>query len=49
VLCFLVAGAVFTFEDGRVQKPTVRRVGGAPDDSEKTTRENRARNDRAAS
>ena len=49
VLCFLVAGAVFTFEDGRVQKPTVRRVGGEPDDSEKTTRENRARNDRAAS
>jgi hypothetical protein len=49
VLCFLVAGAVFTFEDGRVQKPTVRRVGGDPDGSEKTTRENRARNDRAAS
>lgn len=49
VLCFLVAGAVFTFEDGRVQKPTVRRVSGEPDDSEKTTRENRARNDRAAS
>lgn len=49
VLCFLVAGAVFTFEDGRVQKPTIKRFGGEPDDSEKTTRENRARNDRAAS
>jgi hypothetical protein len=48
-LCFLVAGAVFTFEGGRVQRPTVKRVGGQRDDSEKTTRENRAKNDRAAS
>lgn len=48
-LCFLVAGAVFTFEGGRVQRPTVRRVGGQRDDSEKTTRENRAKNDMAAS
>jgi hypothetical protein len=48
-LCFLVAGAVFTFEGGRVQRPTVKRVGGQRDDSEKTTRENRAKNGRAAS
>jgi hypothetical protein len=48
-LCFLVAGAVFTFEGGRVQRPTVKRVGGQRDDSEKTTRENRAKNDGAAS
>lgn len=48
-LCFLVAGAVFTFEGGRVQRPTVKRVGEKRDASEKTTRENRARNDRAAS
>jgi hypothetical protein len=48
-LCFLVAGAVFTFEGGRVQRPTVKRVGGQRDDSEKTTRENRAKNDRVVS
>src|SRR5918998_5790372 len=47
-LCFLVAGAVFTFEGGRVQRPTVKRVGGQRDDSEKTTKENRTKNDRAA-
>ncbi len=48
-LCFLVAGAVFTFEGGRVQRPTIKRTGEARGDSEKTTRENRARDDRAAS
>jgi hypothetical protein len=50
VLCFLVAGAVFTFEGGRVQRPVIKRVGEKRDSSEKkTTRENRARGDRAAS
>jgi hypothetical protein len=49
VLCFLVAGALFTFESGRVQRPAVKRVGESRDSSEKTTRENRARSDRAAS
>ena len=49
VLCFLVAGAVFTFEGARVQGPAVKRVGQKRDSSEKTTRENRARGDRAAS
>ncbi len=48
-LCFLVAGAVFTFEGGRVQRPTIKRTGGKRGGSEKTTRENRARDDRAAS
>jgi hypothetical protein len=49
VLCFLVAGAVFTFEGVRVQRPAIKRVGEKRDDSEKTTRENRARDDRAVS
>ncbi len=49
VLCFLVAGAVFTFEDGRGPRPAIKRVGEKRDSSEKTTRENRARGDRAAS
>jgi hypothetical protein len=49
VLCFLVAGAVFTFEGGRMQRPAIKRVGEKRDDSEKTTRENKARDDRAAS
>jgi len=48
-LCFLVAGAVFTFEGGRVHRPTIKRTGEKRDGSEKTTRENRARDDRAAS
>jgi hypothetical protein len=48
-LCFLLAGAVFTFEGGRVQRPTIKRVGEKRDDSEKTTRENRTSDDRAAS
>ena len=43
-LCFLVAGAVFTFENGRLQRPTIERAGEQRGDSEKTTRENRARN-----
>jgi hypothetical protein len=49
VLCFLVAGAVFTFEGGRVQRPAVKRVGPTRDSSEKTTRENKVGDDRAAS
>jgi hypothetical protein len=49
VLCFLVAGAVFTFEGGRVQGPAIKRVGEKRDSSEKTTKENRASDDRAAS
>ena len=49
VLCFLVAGAVFTFEDARVQRPAVKRVGATRDASERTTRENRTKGDRAAS
>jgi hypothetical protein len=49
VLCFLVAGAVFTFEDTRVQRPAVKRVGAKRDGSERTTRENKTKDDRAAS
>ena len=49
VLCFLVAGAVFTFEGERVRRPAVKRVGEKRDSSERTTKENRARDDRAAS
>jgi hypothetical protein len=36
-LCFLVAGAVFTFEDGVTRTPTVKRTGRAREDSEKTS------------
>jgi hypothetical protein len=49
VLCFLVAGAVFTFEDGRARTPAVKRTGGKRADSEKTTGESRATGDRAVS
>lgn len=58
ILCFLVAGAVFVYEGGRPHKPTVRRTrdlargtdGKRSLDSEKTTRENKARGSgRAAS
>jgi len=48
-LCFLVAGAVFTFDTGSVQRPAIKRLRRGRADSEKTTRENRARNNRAAS
>jgi hypothetical protein len=47
-LCFLVAGAVFTFESSRPQKPQVRRVDGTDLNSERSTQENRIREDRAA-
>jgi hypothetical protein len=51
ILCFLVAGAVFVIEGGRVHKPTVRRTrelargpgGNRRLDSENTTKENKAR------
>jgi hypothetical protein len=49
VLCFLVAGAVFTYEDGRARKPAVKRTKSTRADSEKTTRENRATDDRGTS
>jgi hypothetical protein len=58
ILCFLVAGAVFVLEGGGSHKPKVRRTrdlargpgGRRRLDSEKTTRENRARRSgRAAS
>src|ERR671917_1421703 len=48
-LCFLVAGAVFTFEGGRVQRPMIKHAGEKRGGSETTTKENRARDDRAAS
>jgi hypothetical protein len=47
MLCFLVAGAVFTFEDGRTT--AVKRADKKRGNSEKTTGENRATDDRAAS
>jgi hypothetical protein len=49
VLCFLVAGAVFTYEDGKARKPAVKRTKSTRAASEKTTRENRATDDRATS
>jgi hypothetical protein len=58
LICFLVAGAVMVFEDSRPRKPQVRGKGNLtrePEgnrrlDSEKTSRENKARDSgRAAS
>ncbi len=58
IACFVIAGAVFVLEDDRSRKAAVRRGGDlarGPEgdrrlDSEKTTRENRARDSgRAAS
>jgi hypothetical protein len=49
VLCFLVAGAVFTYEDGRARKPAVKRTKSTRAASERTTRENKATDDRATS
>ena len=53
-LCFLVAGAVFTFEDGRAQTKrartsSVKLTDEGREDSEKTTRENRATDNKATS
>ena len=49
VLCFLVAGAVFTLEDGRARTPALKRTDEKREDSEKISKENRATDDRAAS
>jgi hypothetical protein len=58
LICFLIAGAVMVFEDSRLRKSQVRGKGGlarGPEgnrrlDSEKTPRENKARDSgRAAS
>jgi hypothetical protein len=53
-LCFLAAGVVFIFEDGRAwmrkaRTPAVRHADEKREDSEKTTRENRATDNRTAS
>ncbi len=47
VLCFLVAGAVFTFQDGKA--PMVQRTTERGDDPEKTTGENRTTDEEAGS
>jgi hypothetical protein len=54
VLCFLAAGAVFTFESGRARTgrprtPAAKRRDEKREDSENTTRENRATHNRSAS
>ncbi|MDQ3795663.1 MAG: hypothetical protein M3316_08375 [Actinomycetota bacterium] len=52
VLCFLAAGAVCTFESKRTRRtrtPAVKRAAEKREDSEKTTRENRATYKREAS
>jgi hypothetical protein len=41
-LCFLVAGAVFTFKGGITRKSTVKRTSRVREDSEKTTQEKKA-------
>ena len=47
VLCFLVAGAVFTFEDGKA--PMVQRTNGRGDDPEKAAGGNRTTDEEAGS
>ena len=49
VLCFFVAGAVFTFEDGKVPTPMARRTNERHEDPEKTTGENRTTDEGAGS
>jgi phosphotransferase system glucose/maltose/N-acetylglucosamine-specific IIC component len=49
ILCFLVAGAVFTFEDGKAQTTTAKRTNEKREESEKTTSENRTTDDKAVS
>jgi hypothetical protein len=49
VLCFLVAGAVFTFEDGRTRKLTIERTNAKREASGKTGEQNTATDDEAAS
>jgi hypothetical protein len=41
-LCFFVAGAVFTFEEGMARKPSIKRTGRSRRSSEKTTQEKKA-------
>ena len=47
--CFLVAGAVFTLENGVSRKPAVRRTSARRNGSEKTTKESEAGDNRALS
>ncbi len=47
VLCFLVAGAVFTFEDGKARASAAKRTNETLE--EKTTGENRTKDDEAGS
>ena len=49
VLCFLVAGAVFTFEGGKAPTPVAQRTIEQREDSERTTRENRTTDEEAGS
>jgi hypothetical protein len=49
VLCFLVAGAVFTFEDGRTRPPAIERTNAKREASRKTGKQNSATDDKAAS
>ena len=49
VLCFFVAGAVFTFEDGRTRTPTIKRMNARRGASKKTGEQNRATDGKAAS
>ena len=48
VLCFLVAGAVFTFKDGKAPTPTAKRTNEKHEDSG-STGENGATDDKAVS
>ena len=49
VLCFLVAGAVFTFEDGKTRKPVIKRTSAKRQASRKIGKQNSATDDKAAS
>jgi hypothetical protein len=49
VLCFLVAGAVFTFEDGKTRKPVIKRTNAKRQASRKGGKQNSATDDKAAS
>ena len=49
VLCFLVAGAVFTVEDVRARRPQAKRTNEEREDSEEITRENRTTDEETAS
>jgi hypothetical protein len=49
MLCFLVAGAVFTFGGASVHRPTIKRLGDGRASSGRTSEQNRAGGKRAAS